>query len=1104
MKNALKSIALVISPLMLCLNVFGQPTPPGGGGSGNTNYIPNTYMLQPYVPGLKLSIPPASGTNLFINLLEADPAGTYDIFAASNIVSAPWNAVLGGTNGQTNFTLPFLFTNVGFFRAARTDTPVVNTAGMTANFPNGHVNDNLTSAIISGGPAAALAVLVNDTNLADAVWIPFSAIPNVLLGTNDGTYSVIFGFIGSDGQTNWTSASVTSDTRPPSLFITGPTNNVVNQPIIQLTGYSPEALASLSYDINNASGLVTNQPAFVLDQFYDTNVWKFTTNTFQAFDIPLTNGLNIITLHATDLAGNSTILTTNFTLGYSGKTNPPTFNLVWPQNGEKVTGCQFSFCGQLDDFTASLSASLVDTNGVTNVVEGIVERDGKAWLEYMPLIPGTNLVAITFVNAAGYPATTNLTVINVPSALTINEIPDGQLTGLTVSNVSGTVTLSNYTVWVNGVQATQDGAGNWDASNVPIGPGGTAVIQARAIPNTDNGGQGSPVMAKAANPLSASSITAQWEHDNPNAICYLATFSGTTTYDHTWIHEDGEVFIENVVDATDFRSGFITNNAGGGNTLDFEEWDFTDGTQEIRNNTISYAWPLDVGPVSQTVTQYFNYYDSDYGSSGPYTDTITPGTLAIDGWGEVGPFYGHMQPVVWQSDNEYFYTTNYPWLGTFTANVTRQYSSQERIRTGGKKIPGRQSLFRFSASALTWTQLPWSAEIGRVPVTPFFWNSQPVASGSIRLMGQRVGNDGNLYIALPDGEDLPAMPVVDSPNYTASVNAQKYLLNLTANGNPLSQDHVRRGAYFCVGQLVTFAGVFSPDSIPGLNYTSPIWNYTADYINNHWTDENSCEEYNIAAGPAVSNPTPAWFYNKQTQDATANLGMNCKFNNGQSVYLVRQGKFNVFTPSITFIPSGGFTVNVRHGTHLNSAAVLFGVGQDDGTGALGMLANINSIPKFPGQAMATQLVNRQASVDGVPFPVPYGTGGAIFLDNAEIYPNSQTSLTNDPNNAHSNLLGTVTVRDQPGIPITVASWASGNDQFNTYFRFRPDGDSNNIYVTLGRADWSWQGNVLYNGGVPYNPWLLSNWSITGAGTSGPTFHQVNDFPIWLGVNLNFP
>ena len=176
-----------------------------------------------------------------------------------------------------------------------------------------------------------MAVLVNDTNLADAVWIPFSSVPLVLMGTNDGVYQVTFGFIGSDGQTNWTSGSVTIDTVPPQLVVTSPTNNTVTQPMIQLTGYSQKALAVISYDITNATGLQTNQQVFITSQYTDTNIWRFTTNYFQAFDIPLTNGPNIITLHATDQAGNSTILITNFTVDYSTKTNPPVVQVTWPQ-----------------------------------------------------------------------------------------------------------------------------------------------------------------------------------------------------------------------------------------------------------------------------------------------------------------------------------------------------------------------------------------------------------------------------------------------------------------------------------------------------------------------------------------------------------------------------------------------------------------------------------------------------------------------------------------------------------------------------------------------------------------------------------------------------
>jgi hypothetical protein len=137
--------------IFLAVNTFAQ-TPPGGGCT-NCPPITNIYIPPPYVPGLKLAVLPPSGTNLFINLLEADPAGTYGLFSESNLVGATWSEVLQGTNGQSNFTLPYPFTGMGFLRAARTDTPVTDTAGMTVSFASNDVNTNLISAVISGGPA---------------------------------------------------------------------------------------------------------------------------------------------------------------------------------------------------------------------------------------------------------------------------------------------------------------------------------------------------------------------------------------------------------------------------------------------------------------------------------------------------------------------------------------------------------------------------------------------------------------------------------------------------------------------------------------------------------------------------------------------------------------------------------------------------------------------------------------------------------------------------------------------------------------------------------------------------------------------------------------
>ncbi|HEY1716920.1 MAG TPA: hypothetical protein VGH42_01345, partial [Verrucomicrobiae bacterium] len=58
--------------------------------------------------------------------------------------------------------------------------------------------------------------------------------------------------------------------------------------------------------------------------------------------------------------------------------------------------------------------------------------------------------------------------------ITVNPI-SGDLWQPTIS-VNGTVSDPSYSVWVNGVEATVDGGGNWGADNVPITDGGTACF----------------------------------------------------------------------------------------------------------------------------------------------------------------------------------------------------------------------------------------------------------------------------------------------------------------------------------------------------------------------------------------------------------------------------------------------------------------------------------------------------------------------------------------------------------------------------------------------------------------------------------------------------
>lgn len=326
-------------------------------------------------------------------------------------------------------------------------------------------------------------------------------------------------------------------------------------PTIQLTGYSSETLDGLAYDLTNANGLVTNQPIFITGQNFSTNTWEFTTNVFQGFDMPLTNGLNTITLHATDLAGNVTTTNFTFTVNYSGKVNPPLTLVYWPLNGQKVCGTNFLCQGWVGDPTVSIQAELVDTNQDTNTYAANVGRDGHFWLENLPLSGGTNWLTLTVTDVASNTFTTNLIILSSDAGLNIDPVVAGQ------TIVTGEINASNDTVWVNGAQATNNGDGAWTAAIAPISGTGGAV-EAVAIPNSDHDGNGSGGADVAGNPLSAQGQSVQSAVSSPQGI-YLVSSAYQNQEDY-W----GNDSIEIGSGWADKAGGWMQGHSFNGSTLD--------------------------------------------------------------------------------------------------------------------------------------------------------------------------------------------------------------------------------------------------------------------------------------------------------------------------------------------------------------------------------------------------------------------------------------------------------------------------------------------------------------------------------------------------------
>jgi hypothetical protein len=337
---------------------------------------------------------------------------------------------------------------------------------------------DVTIAVLRGVPVYQ-AVLVNNTNCAATNW-QFGISSNVVVSfdSGDGEYDIWVGLRGpsTNALPVWREVILMQNTVLPVITITAPVvNSTVSVPFLQVQGVANGPLNNIRYDVSNAAGVITNQTGYVTSQFYDPNLLAFTTNYFQCYDVALTAGVNTITLRATDLAGNVTTTNFNVTLDYSVDTTAPALTVIWPPDGAHISGSNFTLQAQVDDSTAQVTASIVDANGNTNTVQGLVERDGTVWVNNLPLAAGANTLTLTATDAASNVSTTVLTLYQCSVLVTLDPLTGDQLNQSSVS-VSGTVSDATVALTVNGVTATVNPDGTWTADNVPVYAGRTAVL----------------------------------------------------------------------------------------------------------------------------------------------------------------------------------------------------------------------------------------------------------------------------------------------------------------------------------------------------------------------------------------------------------------------------------------------------------------------------------------------------------------------------------------------------------------------------------------------------------------------------------------------------
>jgi hypothetical protein len=543
-------------------------TPPGPGDYGTNDYpddFTNSYGYTFDTNQLWLEVTNVSGGLAYLNLHNA----TNQVYAIWSTTNLPlnWQVEMELWPTDTNcmpFTVPTFDRQNLFLRAedwtgvthggnttpdwwfwkyfgttALTDTNLdgfgyslrfdyTNNADPTPilfslQFPGEEAYTNNVNGTIklSGGTPFYIAVLVNDTNQADAVWQPYGGT-NLAVSLNNGVgvYAVSVGLRGlpQNAQPTWQGTEVTLlPSAPPVFTITNPASTTVSVPMIQLQGFVSQTLNTLTYDVSNAVGVITNQTGYWNPAFFNTNVLDFVTNAFQCYDIALTNGVNVITLHATDLAGNTVTTNFSYTLDYSGKTNPPVLALVWPQPNLAIGGSNFTLRAQLDDATATVTATIN-----SNTVAGLVERSGAVWFNNLPLNTGTNLVTITATDAAGNASVTNFNVVGNDVGLVIDPLTSDQMNQSSVTVTGSIGDPADDCVWVNGVQAYYtDDEGDWEADAVPVNPLGTATLNVQVY-------VGDPV-------LIASQTVAQAQP----ATIRLMSYRIHSQLDATWYHYCG-------------------------------------------------------------------------------------------------------------------------------------------------------------------------------------------------------------------------------------------------------------------------------------------------------------------------------------------------------------------------------------------------------------------------------------------------------------------------------------------------------------------------------------------------------------------------------------
>ena len=902
---------------------------------------------------------------------------------------------------------------------------------------------------ITGGVPASMAVLVNSTDFGSVAWLPYSS-SNVLVALNagDGDYAVWIGLRGRQNysQQTWRGTTITRDTVSPGIWVTNPASITIFQPMIQLQGYVSETLASFTYDLANAAGIMTNQLVFITGAHPDTNTWKFTTNYFQAYDVALTSGANTITLHATDQAGNVTTSNFCFTVDYTDDNTAPNITVNWPQNNDSVAGSSFTLSGTLDDATASV---IVSSGSGTN--PAVMKRSGKFYVQNLPLPNTTNTFTLTATDVETNSRTISLTVLRSPVAVSVNPLTTVQLSQPFVT-VTGAINDSSKKLRVNGVDATVNSNGTWEADNVPMNDDeGAGQFDVAIYPSGSDPDNTTPD-AKLVESVLLPPVVRVTGYTEDYLHIERGTFNGTLlrTRNRTW-----------------------KLNAGG-------------------NSWQHYAWPDYFAECDTLVAWPTNWPNGQNLDGSIACQTGNYGETTISAW-------HNCDVLVTYTSHGVLDDLITPWAGWNT--IARVAQTEIELVAGDSNQSGATQLIRLTASAAAYTNR--LEDIGLNPLwineTTFDGSGTiPLPATSLQILGQTLtptatnANVGEMYVLMPAGgkRELP-FNIIGGTNYSFDVNAEAVTLRIFNGTNDVTG---QTNPPVIVGQQINLSCALS---LTNATPTSFQWTVPGQTVKTYEHVFLSQDTYtvkeNLSSADLESNAVVFYWINGGTNfDIESTVMLDGTTASAKARFVVERPVSAFTSQTTTNNPSQVLVVEndtwwLRFGTNASNytpgqeGISLYGsvTTTENGAGAFGyvQLVDISRrwIDETNGLAWKRQATN---CLDPNLFQ---SVGYQVQIGNSE-------TRTNNPS-------------DSPGEPESedylTKRWISANDSFNGYLVYKPVG-TNSIWVTLKKIRWGWSGAATKTNGA----WNLDFGS--PANPANPVGEDSVELPTWRGYGTAVP